>query len=271
LGGATLPVSAVGHTQIVAILPAGQGSNLPVIVSTAGGRQTSPLSFGYLPPSITSISPASGPVFGGTTITINGGNFGLTPAVTIGGKSALLVAREHGQVKVTLPAGTGGGLASLGMSVAGQSSNLLIFSYDPAVFSSWANSINWGDLPSVPGADPRHTGWSNFLSYAFGVNPLTTTGGEISSSVPPLFGKPAMTTDAQGRLRIGFWQRRSGQAADLRYQVQFGSDLTGGSWESATNPPEVEIYDDVWEYRTVTDHAPAGRRFGRLEVKTIQP
>ena len=169
---------------------------------------------------------------------------------------------------MTTPVGTGSSLP-LAMTTAGQPSNTLLFSYDPATFASWESTIAWGGLSSAPESDPRGNGWKNLLSYALGVNPPTTHGGEIASRNPVSFGRPAMTTDALGRLQIGFWCRRAGYGDDLVYQVQFGGDLAGTAWEPATSPPAVDPWDDVWEYRVVTDHSSAGgRRFARLRVET---
>ncbi|MEY3898642.1 MAG: hypothetical protein RLZZ214_4164, partial [Verrucomicrobiota bacterium] len=230
-----------------------------------------PLLFSYFPPQITSISPANGPTSGGTVITVRGSNFGISKVVTIGGKSAAIAAGSDGEVLVTTPVGTGSSLP-LAMTTAGQSSNTLLFSYDPATFASWESTIAWGGLSSAPESDPRGNGWKNLLSYALGVNPPTTHGGEIASRNPVSFGRPAMTTDALGRLQIGFWCRRTGYGDDLVYQVQFGGDLVGTAWEPATNPPAVDAWDDVWEYRVVTDHSSAGgRRFARLRVETTSP
>jgi hypothetical protein len=48
--------------------------------------------------------------------------------------------------------------------------------------------------------------------------------------------------------------------------------MTGTAWEPATNPPEVDVWDEIWEYHVVTDHSSAGgRRFARLRVETTSP
>jgi IPT/TIG domain len=70
--------------QILATSPTGSGT-VDVVVTAPGG--TSPTSsadhFAYsLPPVVIGISPSSGPVIGGTIVTINGANFtGVTPCI----------------------------------------------------------------------------------------------------------------------------------------------------------------------------------------------
>ena len=270
IGGVEAPTFWTGtvHTQVVAMVPAGQGRNLPVEVRTAVGSSNLRL-YSYLPPLIASISPATGPIAGGTIITIHGTNFGSSPVISIGGKIATPVpGNTDGILLAILPPGHGAGLP-LTVTTAGQVSNIMSFSYEPGTFDVWQNSIAWGGLSSAPDADPRGTGWTNLLSYALGADPLNTTGGETAAQDPVVFGKPAMSTDGQGRLQIGFWFRRAGYADDLLYQVQFGDSLAAAAWEPATRPPEVWILDDEWEYRVVTDHADAGpSRFARLRVES---
>jgi large repetitive protein len=273
IGGVAVATLWTGtvHTQVVAMVPVGMGRNLTVEVRTAVGSSNLRL-YSYQPPLITSISPATGLIAGGTVITLHGANFGTSQTVSIGGKIATPVAGNmDGILQVILPPGHGAGLP-LTVTTAGQVSNTMSFSYEPGTFDIWKNSIAWGGLSNAPAADPRGTGWTNLLSYALGVNPLTTNGGETASYVPQVFGKPAMTRDAQGHLQIGYWFRRAGYADDLTYQVQFSSSLTDAAWEPATNPQTVQVLNEEWEYRVATDQAALGaRRFARLRVTTTAP
>ncbi len=83
-GGAPSPsVTFVSSTELIAISPAGSGT-VDVTVTTAAGTSTiSPADqFTYLfPPTVTGVSPNTGPFSGGTSVTISGTNF--TPSTTV--------------------------------------------------------------------------------------------------------------------------------------------------------------------------------------------
>ena len=76
------------ETQITAVTPVKSSGVANVQVTTAGGIATSPLAFTYTAPTITSLSPTSGPTAGDTVITISGSNLLGTTAVTFGGTNA---------------------------------------------------------------------------------------------------------------------------------------------------------------------------------------
>jgi hypothetical protein len=111
-----------GPDQITATAPAGTGT-VDITVTTPSG--TSPTSdadrYEYIAaPSVTGISPASGPEAGGTTVTITGTDllgttdvkFGSTPAtdVSVGGTAQITATAPPGtgtvDVTVTTPSGT---------------------------------------------------------------------------------------------------------------------------------------------------------------------
>ena len=74
-------------TQITATAPAGAAGTVDVTVTTAGGTSaTSPADqFTYVAaPTVTRISPAAGPLAGGTTVTITGTDLAGATAVMFG-------------------------------------------------------------------------------------------------------------------------------------------------------------------------------------------
>ena len=104
-GGNSATAFAVNGSQITATAPAGSGT-VHVTVTTAGG--TSPTSaasqYSYVdPPSITSISPNSGGIAGGTTVVISGSNFLGASAVKFGGTAASSYSVDS-NVKITATA-----------------------------------------------------------------------------------------------------------------------------------------------------------------------
>jgi hypothetical protein len=63
------------------------------------------------PPTITTVAPTSGPLAGGTSVTITGTNLDTTTGVTVGGKPATLGTKTATSVVITTPAGTAAGSA----------------------------------------------------------------------------------------------------------------------------------------------------------------
>ena len=83
--GPCLNVSVLNDTTITCDTPAGTSGDVGVTVTTPGGT-TSPQTFTYQDlPTVTAVAPASGPVAGGTEITITGTNFDGVTGVTVGG------------------------------------------------------------------------------------------------------------------------------------------------------------------------------------------
>lgn len=96
--------SVVNATTITAVVAAGASGN--VSVTTPFGTASAPNFVYALPPRITNVSPASGPI--GTTVTITGTDFGTTPAdniVFFGSTRATVTAASLTSLTVTVPAG----------------------------------------------------------------------------------------------------------------------------------------------------------------------
>lgn len=84
-------------SQINATVPASATTG-PIVVSTPGGSVTSTVPF-YLPPRLTSFSPATGPV--ATTVTLVGTNFTGVSSVTFAGPAATLIPAAITSVSAT--------------------------------------------------------------------------------------------------------------------------------------------------------------------------
>jgi len=94
-GVAAASVTVTSSTTIVAVTPpASAAGAVPVVVKNGDGQSVSFSGFNYtLPgPSITAVSPATGPTSGGTTFTITGTGFAAGATVTVGGRPAGQVA-----------------------------------------------------------------------------------------------------------------------------------------------------------------------------------
>ncbi|WCN37309.1 IPT/TIG domain-containing protein [Aneurinibacillus uraniidurans] len=102
--------TVVSDTQITAVVPAGSAGAVTASVATPNG--TASLTGGYTyatASSITSISPSSGPVVGGNTVTITGTGLTGATAVKFGETYATsFTINSSTQITATVPAGTAG-------------------------------------------------------------------------------------------------------------------------------------------------------------------
>ena len=112
-------VAATGYTvysgtQIVATAPAGSAGTVDIRVTTVGGTSATSASDQYTyvsPPTVTAVSPVSGPTAGGTTVTITGTGFAFanaTGAVRFGATTATYTINSNTQITATLPANAAG-------------------------------------------------------------------------------------------------------------------------------------------------------------------
>ena len=95
-------------TQMTATAPPGAVGTVDITITTANG--TSPATtndqFTYVGPLVTSISPSTGPIKGGTVVTITGSDFTGTTAVTFGSTAATsFIVNSDTQITATAPAG----------------------------------------------------------------------------------------------------------------------------------------------------------------------
>ena len=107
-GGAATSVVIVNETTITAITGAGTAGRVDVVVTVpASSAVTLAGGFRYLGarPTITSISPSSGPITGGTEVTLRGTNFASGLTVAFGGTNGTGVTRvSDTEVRVRTPA-----------------------------------------------------------------------------------------------------------------------------------------------------------------------
>ena len=98
-------------TQITATAPAGAAGTVDVRVTTVGGTSATSAAdhFTFVAgPTVSGISPTSGPTSGGTTVVITGTGFTGATAVSFGGTAATGFTFDSAtQITATAPAGTG--------------------------------------------------------------------------------------------------------------------------------------------------------------------
>ena len=138
-GNSGTNISVTSDTSLTVKPPAGTGTvNIIVITSVA----TSPVlnnAYTYVPvPTITNISPASGPLSGGTTVTITGTNFVTGATVTIGGVAVTGInVASATSITATTAAGTTGGAKDVVVTTPGGLATLPGgFNYLPVTITS---------------------------------------------------------------------------------------------------------------------------------------
>jgi hypothetical protein len=123
---ATTPAHAVGATDVVV-------TNLnPSTGVIDSGSGTSTLTQGYsfvIAPFLNSVTPSSGTVSGGTTITIKGSNFVSGAQVLVANQAAVVQSFTSTSITAVVPANSAQTAAVSVVNPDGQSSNTLIFTY----------------------------------------------------------------------------------------------------------------------------------------------
>ena len=127
-------VNVVNANLITATTPANPVGAVPVVVANPAGALgglTAGFTYELAWPRVTSLSPSTGALVGGTTLTINGTGFAPGATVTVGGQSAATVsAVSPTQIVVTTPPGPPGAATVLVTNPGGAISGLATgFSY----------------------------------------------------------------------------------------------------------------------------------------------
>lgn len=105
-------IIVVSTTELLATSPAGMGTVDITVTTQQGTSSISPKDqFTYLEveaPTVTEITPSTGPQMGGTAVTIIGNNFTETSTVKFGTSAATrIIVISSTEIKATSPAGTG--------------------------------------------------------------------------------------------------------------------------------------------------------------------
>jgi serine/threonine protein kinase len=177
-GAAAAMIVSESSTQITVISPAGAAGPVNVTVTTMAGTSaaTTVGRFSYRTsvhatprPTLRGISPSSGPIAGGTKVTLGGTNLSGATGVSFGSTGAAIVSDSGTQITVTSPAGNG--TVNVTVTTKGGTSGAVQFTYAvPA--------------PAVTGISP------NSGSTAGGTK-VTLTGTNLSGATGVSFGGAA--------------------------------------------------------------------------------
>ena len=183
IGGAAVSGYTVNSaTQITCTTPAGSAGTASVVVTAGGLSNAANTLYTYIaPPTVTGISPASGPTAGGTHVTITGTYLTGATGVTVGGAAATIISVSGTSITCTTPAGSAGTASVLVTTPGGTNAANSLYNYAalPIVtgISAARGSTNGGNLVTITG--------TNFTG-ATGV----TLGGTAATSI-------SVTSDTQ--------------------------------------------------------------------------
>ena len=180
-GNPATNVDRHSSTEITCTSPSGSGT-VSVIVDTSNGNFTLSNAFTYVAaPTVTSISPTSGPAAGGTSVTITGTGFTGTTGVKIGGAAATGVSVVNSTtITATTPAGTAGTASVLVTTPGGTNAANTLFTYVGAPTVSSISPI-YGPVTGGTPVTITGTNLANATAVDFGSNSATITADTSTS------------------------------------------------------------------------------------------
>jgi hypothetical protein len=118
-------VCVVSSTKVTAVAPAGAGTVVVEPVTSSGLVGSSSASYTYVPPALSTLSPAKGSTAGGKTVTITGTDLTGTSAVEFGSvPAASFLVVSDTEVQAVTPAESGGNVSVSVTTPAGSSNGL---------------------------------------------------------------------------------------------------------------------------------------------------
>ena len=174
-GVAATSLNVISPTSITAVTPAGAAGLADVVVVTVVGNAIGSGAFTFVaPPTISSVSPASGSTAGGTTITITGTSLTGATSVTVGGVAATsVVVVSPTSITAVTPAGT---LGAVSVSVT-----------TPYGAASAASTFTYVAPPTISSASPAS-------GSTAGGTAITITGTSLTGATSVTVGGVAATS-----------------------------------------------------------------------------
>ncbi len=164
-GTAAASYTIDSSAQISAMAPAHAAGAADVTVTTPGGIATASGAYTYIAapeptpaPTITAISPASGPAAGGTAVSITGANFTGATAVSFGGTAAVsYIVDSSTQISAVAPAHAAGAADVTVTTPGGTATDTGAYTYIAAptitTISPASGPVAGGTVVSITGAD----------------------------------------------------------------------------------------------------------------------
>jgi hypothetical protein len=198
-GTAATSFTVNSDTQITAVAPAGTG--IVLVTVTGPGGTSNAVSYIYVViPAITSISPNSGPIAGGNSVTLTGTTFIGPLTVQFGTTATFFTIDSVTQITATAPAGAAGTVV-VTVSGSGGTSNGVAYTYVPVptltALSPTSGSVAGGTTVTLTG-----TGLSTATAVTFGTTPATSftvnSDTQITAVAPAGTGTVPVTVTTSG-------------------------------------------------------------------------
>ena len=197
-GVAATSVVVVNATSITALTPVGTAGSKDVVVNTPGGSATKIDAYTFIisAPTITSVSPSSGPTAGGTSITITGTNLNGATSVLVGDSIATITSKQASQIVALTPAGTVG-LKNVVLNTSnGTVTKLNAFNYEASSAPTIA-SVSPSSGPAAGGTAITITGTNLTGATSVTVGGVAATSVNVASATSITALTPAGTAGAQ--------------------------------------------------------------------------
>ncbi|CAG0962761.1 hypothetical protein PLCT2_00852 [Planctomycetaceae bacterium] len=196
-GTAATTFTVVSATSITATTPAHAAGAVSVVVTTPGGSNAPTALFTYTAsaaPTVTGVTPATGPTTGGTSVTITGTDFSGATSVTFGGTPATLVTVTNStSITAVTPAHAAGPVSVIVTTPAGSNAANTLFTYTVATAPEMDVSRGLTPIPIVDG------GIDNLGQVPFGASQAVTYTITNSGNGPlNLTGTPNLVTVTAG-------------------------------------------------------------------------
>ncbi len=188
-------ITVASDTEITAVTPAGTAGLAAVRVVTPIAQTAALYTYVAAPPTITSLSPDSGPTTGGTLVTITGTGFtGATEVLFRSTPATNITVTSDTEITAVAPAGTAGLAAVRVVTPIAQSTALYTYVAAPPTITSLSpdsGPTTGGTLVTITG-----TGFTGATAVMFGSTPATSftvdTPTTIAATAP---GGSAGTVD----------------------------------------------------------------------------
>ncbi len=227
-------------TQITATAPAGSGT-VDVTVSTPGGTSSTSSAdrYTYVPlPTVSSVSPSSGPTAGATTVTIMGTNLAGATFVKFGSAVASFTVNSSTQITAKAPAGSG--VVDVTVTTPGGTSA-----------TSSADQYTYVPAPTVSGLSPS-------AGPVAGGTSVVITGTSLTGATGVSFGSTAATS-----FTVNSATQITAKAPAGSGTVDVTVTTPGGT--SATSPSDQYTYVPAPTVSALTPSS--GRAAGGTSVK----
>jgi uncharacterized protein YciI len=234
-------VAVVSTTSITATTPAGAVGTVTVSVTVNGltGNLTNGFTYSTLSPAptVTSVSPNSGPATGATSVTVTGTNFASGAIVTFGGAAAThVVVSSSTTITATTPAHTAGAVAVAVTNTGSQTGTLANgYTYNAVAIS----------FVQVNDTTPQSSTATVAVPYA-----LTQTLGDLNVVIVGWNDTTATVQsvkDSSGNAYALAVGPTSGTA--LRQSIYYASNIIGGTntvtvtFSQAATFPDIRILE----------------------------